>query len=79
LKKGFRKVISSCGRSVPRGVRQRIGQYQTRHWGSTNAVKNIDYAAAVVVKRSRVQNMEHKSGLSMILEKTGHNETAMAK
>ena len=44
------KVSSSRGRSVERGVRQRISQYNTRHWGPTNTVKHINYEEAVNVK-----------------------------
>ena len=43
------RVVSSRGRSVQRGIRQRISQYQTRKRGPTNQIKDIDYRAAVVV------------------------------
>lgn len=43
------RVVSSRGRSVPRGVRQRISQYPTRKRGPTNLVKGVNYRAAVVI------------------------------
>ena len=43
------RVVSSRGRRVPRGVRQRISQYRTRKRGPTNLVKNIDYQKAVTI------------------------------
>lgn len=43
------RVVSSRGRRVPRGVRQRISQYRTRQRGPTNLVKGIDYQKAVAV------------------------------
>jgi len=43
------RVVSSRGRRVQRGVRQRISQYRTRKRGPTNLVKGIDYQKAVAV------------------------------
>jgi hypothetical protein len=43
------RVVSSRGRRVPRGVRQRISQYRTRKRGSTNLIKGINYREAVAV------------------------------
>lgn len=43
------RVVSSRGRRVPRGVRQRISQYRTRKRGPTNLVKGINYQTAVVI------------------------------
>ena len=44
------RVVSSRGRRVPRGVRQRISQYQTRHRGPTNLMKGINYQQAVAIR-----------------------------
>ena len=43
------RAISSRGRSVPRGVRQRMSRHQTRKRGPTNLIKEINYQKAIIV------------------------------
>jgi hypothetical protein len=73
------RVVSSRGRSVKRGVRQRYSNYRTRPWGPTNTVKNIDYEAAVLVKGNSEQGKEQEPELSLILENIGYQELMMTK
>ena len=43
------RVVSSRGRRIPRGVRQRISQYRTRKRGPTNLIKGLNYQTAVAI------------------------------